>query len=52
MALRIDAKFEEEWTCFFKNNMRNSENFQQTTQKSQNWGFDGILSSKLENVWA
>ena len=52
MALNIDAKFEIKLTFAFKNDMRNLVNFQQSTWKSQNWGFDGILLSNVENVWA
>ena len=43
MALNIDAKFEGKLTLAFKNDMRNLVNFHQSTRKSQNWGFDGIL---------
>ena len=39
-------------TFAFKNDMRNLRNFHQSTWKSQNWDFDGILLSKVENVWA
>ena len=52
MALNIDAKFEGKLTFAFKNDMRNLRNFHQSTWKSQNWDFDGILLSKVENVWA
>ena len=31
--------------------MRNLADFHQSTRKSQNWDFDGILLSKVENVW-
>ena len=34
----------------FENDMRNLPNFHQTLRKSQYWGFDGILLSKVENV--
>ena len=49
MALKIDTKFEEKLTCASKNDMRNLAIFRQST-KSQNWDFDGILLSKVENV--
>ena len=52
MTMKNDAKFEEELTCHFKIDMRNLTNFHQSTQKCQNWNFDGILLSKVENVWA
>ena len=35
MAMKDDAKFEEKLTCQFKINMRNLTNFDQSTQKSQ-----------------
>ena len=50
MTLKTDTKFEEKLTCGLENDMRNLANFYQGTQKSQNWDFDGILLSKVENV--
>ena len=47
-----DEKFEEKRTCGLENNWRNLVDFYQSTQKSQNWDFDGILLSKVKNVWA
>ena len=35
MAMKNDAKFEEELTCQFKTDMRNLVNFDPSTQKSQ-----------------
>ena len=35
MTMKNDAKFEEESTCQFKTDMRNSTNFDPSTQKSQ-----------------
>ena len=35
MAMKNDAKSEEELTCQFKTNMRNLTNFDHSTQKSQ-----------------
>ena len=52
MALNIDAKFGRKLTLAFKNDIGNLENFYQSTWKSPNWDFDGILLSKVENVWA
>ena len=52
MTLKSDAKFEEKLSCGLKNYMRNLENFHQSTQKCQNWDFDGVLLSKVENVRA
>ena len=46
MTLKSDAKFEEKLTCGLENDMRNLESFYQSTQKCQNWDFDGILLSK------
>ena len=43
MTLKSDTKFEEKLTCGLENDMRNMENFHQSTWKSQNWDFDGIL---------
>ena len=36
MTLDSDAKLEEKMTCDLENEMRNWENFHQSTQKSQN----------------
>ena len=52
MTLKRDAKFKEKLTCGLESDMRNLANFYQSTQKCQNWDFDGILLSKIENVWA
>ena len=48
MTLNNDAKFEEKITCCLENDMRNFANFYQSTQKSQNWNFDKILLSKVD----
>ena len=50
MALDIDAKFEGKLTYAFMNDIRNLANFHESTRKSQNWDFDGILLSKVKNV--
>ena len=50
MILQSDAKFEEKVTSGLKNDKRNLANFHQSTQKCQNWDFDGVLLSKIENV--
>ena len=52
MTLKIDTKFEGKLTCASKNDMRNLANFHQSTQKSQNWDFNRVLLSKVENVRA
>ena len=41
--------FEEKLTSL-ENDMKNLTNFHQSTQKCQNWDFDGILLPKVENV--
>ena len=51
MALKNDTEFEGKPTCASKNDMRKLAIFHQST-KSQNWDFDDILLSKVENVWA
>ena len=48
--MKSGAKFEEKLSCGLENDGRNLANFHQSTRKSQNWDFDGILSSKVENV--
>ena len=50
MTHNSDAKFEEKLTCGLENEVRNSANFYQSTRKSQDWDFDGILISKVKNV--
>ena len=50
MTLKSRAKFEEKPTCGLENYMRNLANLHQSTQKSQNWDFSGVLLSKVENV--
>ena len=52
MTLDSDAKFEENLACGLGNDMRNLANFHQSTPKSQNWDFDGILLSKVQHVLA
>ena len=47
--MKSDPKFEEKLTCGLENDMRNLANFYQSTWKSPNWEFDGILLSKVEN---
>ena len=50
MTQESDAKFEEKLTFCLENNMKNLANFHQSTCKSQNWEFDGVLLSKVENI--
>ena len=52
MTLKSYAKFEKKLTCGLENDMENLANFYQSTRKSQNRDFDGILLSKVENVSA
>ena len=47
MTMKNDAKFEDYLTCRFKIDMGNLLNFDQSTWKSENWDFDGILLSKV-----
>ena len=50
MVLNIDAKIDGKLTCAFKNDTRDLESFHQSTRKAQNWNFDEILLSKVENA--
>ena len=43
MTLQSDTKFEGKLTCGLENEMRSLANFHQSTRKSQNSDFDGIL---------
>ena len=46
------CKIWKKLTCGLENDMMNLANFHQSTWKCQNWDSDGILLSKVENVWA
>ena len=50
MKLESDAIFEEKLTCCKENDIRNLANFHQSTRMCQNWNFDRILLSRVENV--
>ena len=52
MTLKSDAKFKEKLTCCLENAMKNLTNFYQSNRNSQNWNFDRIVLSKVENVRA
>ena len=52
MILKSDAKFEKKLTCTLENDMRNLATFHRSTWKCQNWDFDEIFFSEVENVWA
>ena len=43
MAMKNNAKFEEELTCHFKTDMRNLTNFDSSTQKSKKLLFNWLL---------
>ena len=43
---------QEKLTFCLKNDMRNLVNFNTTSDKSENLHFDGVLLSKVCNVWA
>ena len=49
MTLKSDAKFEEKLACGLENDMMNLANFHQSIWKCQNYDFDGIILSKVEN---
>ena len=51
IALKNHEKFEEKLTYGLENDMRNLANLHQNTWKCQNWDFDDILLSKVENLW-
>ena len=44
------AKFEEKLTCGLENDTNNLANFRQNTWKCQNWDFDGMLFSNVQNA--
>ena len=50
MPLKSDAKFEEKLARGLENDMKNLPNFHQSTQKSQIFDFDGILSFKMYEI--
>ena len=52
MELNTDTTFEGKLTCAFKNEMRNYSKFSpEHVWNSKNWKFDGIVLSKVENIW-
>ena len=50
MTLKKDEKFDKEMSCRFKTGLRNLTNFDPSTQKSQNFQFNGFLFTKVYNV--
>ena len=51
MTQKTDAKSEEKLTCGLKNDMGNLANWP-NTRKSHNLHFNGLLLTKVYNVWA
>ena len=52
MELNTDTTFEGKLTCAFKNETRNYSKFSpEHVWNSKNWKFDGIVLSKVENIW-
>ena len=49
---RLMQNFKKNLTWGLKNDMKHLANFHRNTQKSKNLCSDGILLSKVENVWA
>ena len=52
MIQKSHEKFKKKLTCALENDMMNFASFHQSTRKSQNTNFDGILLSKGENIRA
>ena len=50
MTLKGDAKFKGKLTCGLKNDIRNLVNFQASSGKSENLGFDGLALPKTYKV--
>ena len=51
IKLYNDEKLEEKLTSALENDMTNLANFYQSTRKSKNLDFNGILLIRIENVW-
>ena len=49
ISMKNDAKFEEEFTCQFKIDLRNLTNFDASTQNLKNLHFDRLLLTKVYN---
>ena len=52
MKMRNNGKFEDGLTCQFKIDVRNSTHFPASPQKSQQFALNGLLLTKVYNVWA
>ena len=52
MTIKNDSKFEEDLTCQFKIDMRSLTNLDPNTQNLKSLHFNGLLLTKVYNVWA
>ena len=52
MAIKNDAKFEEELTCQIKIDIENLTNFDPCTRNLKNLHYNMLLLTKVYNVWA
>ena len=52
MTMKNDAKFEEKLTCQLKIDMRNLTNLNQVLDNLKNSHFNGLLLTKVYNVYA
>ena len=52
MKLKSDQDFDKNLTFSLKNDMKNLVNFKASSGKSENLHFEGLLFSKVCNVWA
>ena len=51
MTLKSDPKFKEKLTFCLKNDVKNSMNFNSSSEKSEHLHFDGVFLSKVCSVW-
>ena len=51
MTLKNDEKFKEKLTCCFKIDLRNLTNFTRALRSLKNFHFDGLLLTKVYDVW-
>ena len=52
MAMKNDAKLEEELTCHFKIDMSTLMNLTRALENLEHLHFNGLLLTKVYNVWA
>ena len=52
MTMKNDTKCEHELTCQFKTGIRNLTNFDPSTGQSQKFALNGLLFTKVYNIWA